>query len=257
MRNKHKKSQYLCCCICEKGVLPQNDDCVLVSNKVITDGECVLNPNGDFFIAVADGVSNSQNGAIASKTTLRLLSDANAFSKKKLGKLVLDIHEKIIKISKKDYHGLDMQTTLCALLISKNATPCYANVGDSRLYRFRNNCLEQISKDQSFVEMLYDNGKISHEQKRIHSERNLVLAAIGAKNGCIEPQIGEISDNFELGDILMLCTDGLTDYVYDDDIEATLALPLPLDRRLRCLYELALKNGSQDNISIVLLVKSA
>lgn len=255
MRNKHKKPLYICCCICEKGVPIQNDDCILIDDKIITGGEAQMNLHGNFFVAVADGVSNSQNGALASKTTLELLRQANAFSQKRLKKLIYAIHEKVIAISKKDNCHVDMQTTLCALQIARRSVPHYVNIGDSRLYHFKSNRLKQISKDQSFVEMLYDNGKISHEQKRIHRSRNLVLAAVGAENGDFEPEIGEISGDFELGDILMLCTDGLTDYVYDADIEATLALPLPPLQRLHRLCETALKNGSQDNISIAMLIR--
>ncbi|MBQ7132403.1 MAG: serine/threonine-protein phosphatase [Oscillospiraceae bacterium] len=255
MHIKPAKSPYYCCCICEKGLPSQNDDAVLAGNAIIINGEHSSNPSGDFFVGVADGVSNSQNGSLASRKTLELLSSSKAFSRKNLCKLTLGIHEKIAQISKKNNYPSNMQTTLCALHVEKSGRIHYINVGDSRLYRFRSNKLVQISKDQSFVEMLYDKGKISHEQKRIHSGRNLVLTAIGADDGSIEPEIGEISESFDFGDIFLLCTDGLTDYVYDVDIESILTLPLPLTQRIKQLYELALKNGSQDNISIATLAK--
>lgn len=252
---KTASSNYYCCCICEKGTPDHNDDCVILGKDVFCDDSISKKLRSNFFIGVADGVSNSQNGQLASILCLQALAKARVFKKTNLAKTVLNIHRKIIAYGEKNKQLKNMQTTLCALHISKKGTLRYVNVGDSRLYRFKNNNLTQISKDQSFVQMLYDKGKIPHEQKRLHSGRNLVLSVIGSDDDNIKPEYEHIDDKFEFGDIFLLCTDGLSDYVLDTDIEAVLALPLPLETRLQKLCENALQNGCTDNISICAVTK--
>ena len=249
-----RKNTYYCCAICRKGKPSTNEDCVAVGKHIIRNEDIDINAKGTLFVAVADGVSNSGNGAFASKMCLRMLTKSNR-GNNDLAKKAINIHKKLLKHGKthEEYH--DMQTTLCALLIEKNGRLRYVNVGDSRLYHFKNNELKQLSKDQSFVEMLYDKGKISQEQKHIHSSKNLVLSAMGAVSKQPEPEVSKISKSFDIGDIYMLCSDGLSDYMLDADIEAVLIQPIPLTQRLQRLYDLAINNGSSDNISIVAVSK--
>ncbi len=249
-----RKNTYYCCAICRKGKPSTNEDCVVVGKHIIRNADIDTNAKGNFFVAVADGVSNSGNGAYASKMCLQLLTKSK-HGNNDLAKKAINIHKKLLKYGETHKECSDMQTTLCALLIEKNGGLRYVNVGDSRLYRFKNNELKQLSKDQSFVEMLYDKGKISQEQKHIHSGKNLVLSAMGAISQQPEPEVNEISDVFDIGDIYLLCSDGLSDYVLDADIEAMMMQPIPLAQRLQRLYDMATENGSGDNISIVAVSK--
>lgn len=249
-----RKNTYYCYAICRKGTPNTNEDCVAVGKQIIRNADIDINAKGSFFIAVADGVSNSSDGAYASKMCLQLLTKSKR-GNKDLAKKAIDIHKKLLKYGQTHKEYCDMQTTLCALLVEKCGGLRYVNVGDSRLYRFKNNELKQISKDQSFVEMLYDKGKISQEQKHIHSSKNLVLSAMGTVSKQPEPEVSEISESFDIGDIYLLCSDGLSDYVLDADIEAMLMQPIPLAQRLQRLYDMAIENGSGDNISIAAISK--
>lgn len=249
-----RKNTYYCCAICYKGKLNANEDCVAIGKRIIRNEDIDVNSKANFFVAVADGVSNSSNGAYASKMCLQLLTKSKR-GNNNLAKKAVDIHKKLLKYGQTHEECSDMQTTLCALLIEKSGKLQYVNVGDSRLYRFKNNELKQLSKDQSFVEMLYDKGKISQEQKHIHSSKNLVLSAIGAASSQPNPEASEIDESFDIGDIYLLCSDGLSDYVLDADIEAILMQPIPLVQRLQRLYDAAIENGSGDNISIAAVSK--
>lgn len=249
-----RKNTYYCCVLCAKGLPDNNEDCAVIGKGIIRNASACKMAKGGFYIGVADGVSNSGNGAAASKMCLELLTKSKRRTKD-LNAKTLDIHEKLLKYGKSHAECNNMQTTLCAVHIDKKGCMQYVNVGDSRLYRFKNNELKQLSKDQSFVEMLYDKGKISHEQKHAHASKNLVLSAMGATSQRPEPECADISESFELGDIYLICTDGLSDYLLDADIEAILMQPYPLEQRLQKLYDCAINNGSSDNITIAAVAK--
>lgn len=249
-----RKNTYYCCAQCSKGMPDINEDCAVIGKRLIRNSSVCKKVKGDFFIGVADGVSNSGNGAVASKMCLELLIKSK-HRNKDLNAKTLDIHERLVNYGKSHAEYVNMQTTLCAMHIDKKGCMKYVNVGDSRLYRFKNNELKQLSKDQSFVEMLYDKGKIPHEQKHAHASKNLVLSAMGATSQRPEPECTDISENFELGDIYLMCTDGLSDYLLDADIEAILMQPHPLEQRLQKLYDCAINNGSCDNITIAAVAK--
>ncbi|MDE7225724.1 MAG: SpoIIE family protein phosphatase [Ruminococcus sp.] len=127
------------------------------------------------------------------------------------------------------------------------------NAGDSRLYRFHDGFLEQITRDQSLVQLLYEEGKITPEERRTHARRNIIFPVIGNINDSPTVEIRDVPEIAENGDILMLCTDGLSDYLSDEEIKEILERSVSLHEKLDILMETALKNGSKDNISIILV----
>jgi len=148
-----------------------------------------------------------------------------------------------------------MQTTLCALGVDERDMLHSINVGDSRLYRYRQKELSQLSRDQSYVQVLYENGIITEEERQTHVSRNIIFPVLGNLRERPDFDIREHHEKIESGDILLLCSDGLSDYVSKSEIEKILALPDPLVRRLQLLIELALQNNSSDNITIIALVR--
>lgn len=241
---------YYCCGITDRGrIRKHNEDALLINKDVLTkaQSECKLNP--PFIVAVADGVAGETSGEIASRLALKLLTDIKVSKHTDYQRKVLNIHEHLRRhgIS----HGiLNMQTTLCALAIDAEGTATIINVGDSRLYRFRSGELKQLSTDQSLVQMLYEQGHITREQKRIHSQRNIIFPVMG--NIETEPSVDvkTIEGGIQPGDLIIICSDGLSDYLTTGEFEETLALPKKLPKRLALLVEMAENNGSDDNISI-------
>lgn len=126
-----------------------------------------------------------------------------------------------------------------------------AHIGDSRLYRLRGECFEQLTRDHSLLQEQLDNGMITAEQARYAENRNLVTRALG-----VNPEVEVEVHDYDVrpGDIVLLCSDGLNDMVEDDDIALTLRtlsdnLALAADH----LVHLTNANGGRDNVSVVLV----
>ena len=125
-----------------------------------------------------------------------------------------------------------------------------ANVGDSRLYLFHNGALRQITHDHSYVAELVRREIITPEEAKTHPRRNWVTRAIGT-----EPhvKVDLFSEEWEAGDILILCSDGLFCSLNDADFCRILASCADLDDACETLSALAYENGSSDNITVVLI----
>ena len=241
---------YYCCGITEKGLPPHNEDAMLLHHTVMTEGALQIGVEEPFIAAVCDGVSGEQAGELASRSCLTFLSEIHYEKRLNLKRTILDIHAKITAQSKRLESTVGMQTTLCGIAIDEeHALHCF-NVGDSRLYRCRNGSLEQISRDQTLVQMLYDEGTITSEQKMVHTHRHIVLPVVGNLDAEPKPEVVIYPDGLRFGDVMLICTDGLTDYVSIYEIEEILAAPRSLHQRLHELAELALQNGGRDNITM-------
>ena len=145
----------------------------------------------------------------------------------------------------------EFAVSLCGFAVDENQNMYCINVGDSRLYRFRSSGLEQLSRDQSLVQMLYDQGKITYEEKRKHVHRNIIMPVLG--NMTAKPTIDVITldEEIEYGDVYLICSDGLSDYIVKSEIEEILSMPMSMPRRLEELVKRSLSKGCRDNISIV------
>ena len=208
-----------------------------------------------FMVAVADGVSGERGGEIASKTCMELLRDINFTSRTDLDEELGQIHTTLAQIGMTDEEMRNMQTTLCAVGIDENEELHTVNVGDSRLYRYRNGCLSQLSRDQSLVQMLYEEGSIQHWEMGTHKQKHVIFPVLGCLDSMPIFDIQMHHEQVKFGDILLLCSDGLSDVVGALEIEEILAKPKPLVRRLQLLRELAQENGSRDNISVLALTR--
>lgn len=246
---------YYCCAMTNKGTRPHNEDALLIHKTVLTDGvtECELSK--PFLLAVADGVSGELSGEIASSACLHMLKGVSFSSRMDMKQKLSSIHEALTVLGTKQEDTQNMQTTLCALGVDEYDMLHSMNVGDSRLYRCRQGHLTQLSRDQSYVQILYEAGIITEEEKQTHVKRNIILPVLGNLNEQPEFDVREHREKIEYGDILLLCSDGLSDYVSKSDMEQILLLPKPLVRRLQLLMELALKNKSSDNITMIALVR--
>jgi protein phosphatase len=155
--------------------------------------------------------------------------------------------------SQPQYSG--MGTTLVMALLHDNKITV-AHIGDSRLYRVRQEKLEQVTRDHSLLQEQIDSGMLTKEMARRSQNKNLVTRALG-----IEPKVDADVQTLDAqeGDIYLLCSDGLNDMVEDDDILLTVnSLKVNLPLAATQLVQIANDNGGRDNVSVVLIkVKKA
>jgi serine/threonine protein phosphatase PrpC len=150
--------------------------------------------------------------------------------------------------SQPQYAG--MGTTIVSALFYDNRV-AVGHVGDSRMYRLRGEELETITHDHSLLQEQLDSGMISLEDARMSKNKNLVTRAVGI-DAHVDSEI-HVHD-VQVGDIYLLCSDGLNDMVEDDDIQATLfALQGNLPLASSQLIQMANDNGGRDNVSVILV----
>lgn len=212
--------------------------------------------NGVSFLIIADGMGGHKAGQVASATACSIISEYVKDLSQKNG--IDDINAKeclenaITQANKQLYSSQlvngelsGMGTTVVATIITdKHIHVCSA--GDSRLYVIKNS-IEQITKDHSYVQDLLDKGLITEQEALIHPNKNIITRAVGT-------ELTISTDYFVLdtNDItkLIMCTDGLTNFVTDSEIERILKNN-SADEANRILIELANKNGGKDNITVV------
>ena len=150
--------------------------------------------------------------------------------------------------SQPQYSG--MGTTLVVALWHDNQLSV-GHIGDSRLYRLRGETFEQVTRDHSLLQEQIDSGMITKEQARHSQNKNLVTRAVG-----IDPQVETEVHTYTVqqGDIYLLCSDGLSDMVNDEDIQLTLSsLQTNLPLAAQQLVQQANDNGGRDNVSVILV----
>ena len=199
---------------------------------------------------VADGMGGAQAGEVASQmlveTVKDFLSKSPLYNENVLSQAILLANSKILNLARQNanYHGMGTTATILSL---DDKIAYFAHVGDSRIYRLRNNSLTQLTQDHSYVETLVRRGEITPEEARVHPMKNVLTQAVGAVEN-----ISVDTANFpvESGDTFLLCTDGLTNMVDDDSIKNILQSALnPAD----ALIDAALKAGGRDNISVIVV----
>jgi protein phosphatase len=141
-----------------------------------------------------------------------------------------------------------MGTTLIAAVIRRNGSGYILNVGDSRAYQMHKKSLKQISKDHSLVEELLEAGIITPEQAIHHPQKNVITRALGSDQ-TVDADIFEV--NIQLGDSLLLCSDGLSNIVPEGEIAAVLQDSEDAEAAVRDLMDLALSRGAPDNVTII------
>ncbi len=219
-------------------------------------------------VVLADGMGGYNAGEVASgmattvlTTELRqLLEDhaPNAVDPQSGQKAALKmLQQQIAKANTTIYQAAQSQpqyagmgTTLVVALFYDNKV-MVAHIGDSRLYRMRGNEFSQVSKDHSLLQEQVDAGMLTKEQAKLSSNKNLVTRALG-----IDPAVEAEIHEYETrpGDIYLLCSDGLSDMVGDEDIGMTLqALGANLNLAAQQLVQMANDNGGRDNISVILI----
>lgn len=206
---------------------------------------------GDRLVAVADGMGGLPAGEVASEIVIRILDELAPPAEPDpamdaLRAVVSTANQRIHAAITVDPARDGMGTTLTAALLA-GETLVLAQVGDSRCYLLRDNKLMQLTRDDTFVQALVDQGALTPDQARHHPQRSLVTRAVQGSDS--PPTIGTLT--VQAGDRLLLCSDGLSDYVEDAAIAVTLGAYG--DRQLcgEQLVKLAHQAGAPDNVTVV------
>lgn len=156
----------------------------------------------------------------------------------------------VYDLSKENHTMEGMGTTVVAAVVIGDSV-VIAHVGDSRAYILQNNELIRITKDHSYVQSLIDSGKISQDEAVYHPYKNIITRALGLEE---RVDIDCVVHDFTENSALLLCSDGLTNYVSEDEIKAVL-LQSGEDDKTKQLITLANRNGGGDNITAVIIIR--
>jgi len=200
--------------------------------------------------AVADGMGGAQAGEVASRIA------AGAFEERSVGEepaegqleeIAQEANREIHQLAQEDSSRAGMGTTLTAAMVSDNEV-ALGHVGDSRAYVLRDGELKRLTKDHSLVEELRRQGRLTEEQAEEHPQRSIITRALGP-----EPQVNVDTMTFPArdGDVFLLCSDGLTTMVSDDEIRDILVGAKNLRTAVNRLVDAANRGGGRDNITAV------
>jgi len=232
------------------------------SGMVRSHNEDSIAADAEIGLAVlADGMGGYNAGEVASGIAVAMISEemkkllgaADAEldgAEKLLGEQVARANAAIYQAAQSQPQYSGMGTTLVVALWHDNKMSV-GHVGDSRLYRLRSETFEQVTRDHSLLQEQIDSGMITREQARFSQNKNLVTRAVGIDTE-VETELHTYA--VEPGDIYLLCSDGLSDMVTDEDLQLTLSslqanLPLAAEQ----LVQQANDNGGRDNISVILV----
>lgn len=215
----------------------------------VTDSPVGNIPN---LFVVADGMGGHKAGDFASKYTVEVLERELRYSHENgpeamLKGAIQTANHKLIEAAENDVKLEGMGTTLVAATVIER-TLYFANIGDSRLYLL-NKEIKQLSKDHSLVEEMVRLGGIRAEDARNHPDKNVITRAIGAKE---DVEIDFFEYRLKKGDMVLMCTDGLSNMLDDDEIFSVVKSGRDLVESVELLIKRANDNGGKDNIGIVL-----
>ena len=220
-----------------------------------TDIGCVREQNEDSLavapplFVVADGMGGHEAGEVASEiavATIQECAPRNADAEE-LGKAVRQANRDIIDASLTGRGRPGMGTT-CTAAILEGDRLVIAQVGDSRAYLLHGGELTQLTRDHSLMANMIEAGQITPEEARVHPNRSVITRALGNEPDTV-PDLYEI--NVEAGDKLLLCSDGLTSMVEDEDIQAIMNRQSDPQRCAALLVNEAIAAGGSDNITVI------
>lgn len=202
-------------------------------------------------LVIADGMGGAAAGEVASSEAMHVIRkldrDLEGDAIEALAGAVSRANDRLGELIEEDPAIEGMGTTLDALLWDGKKF-AMAHIGDSRAYRLRSGKLTQISDDHTFVQSLVDEGRLTPDEARHHPHRSLILRALLGRDDN-DPDISTVE--VKLGDRYLLCSDGLSDMVDDNVIEATLGAET-IDFAATELIRLALEGGGYDNVTVVI-----
>ncbi|SDL75507.1 Stp1/IreP family PP2C-type Ser/Thr phosphatase [Sediminibacillus halophilus] len=216
------------------------------------------NADDQVLAVIADGMGGHKAGDVASQMATSLLSDiwretaeltSPETAESWLTDTLMRVNQSILDYSRSHEECEGMGTTIVSVICSKDFITI-AHVGDSRCYLINEQGFKQITEDHSLVNELVRSGQISKDDAEHHPRKNVLLKALGTEEN-IQADIQSIG--WDKGDKLLLCSDGLTNKLSDEEIEEVLSSSVTLQDSARQLIDMANERGGEDNISVVLV----
>jgi protein phosphatase len=207
---------------------------------------CVASGAGGALLIVADGMGGHAAGEVASRIAIETVSSSDA----PLPDRVTDANRAVLEAAEQRPERFGMGTTLTVGEFRPDGTLEVGHIGDSRLYLFRRSALLQVTTDHSLVAEYLAAGAISPEEAATHPRRNVITRALGIDQ---EITVDSHTVHLRLGDRVLICSDGLTSMLPDDEIAAILqAQPAPQAAGW-ALIEAANQAGGEDNITVAIV----
>ena len=202
---------------------------------------------------VADGMGGHQAGDYASKCTVETMvrEIKGCFEQSPiriLSRAIRIANDQVRRKAREDESLYGMGTTVVAATVLGKYLQV-ANVGDSRLYII-NEEVRQITRDHSLVEEMVRMGGLDREAARNHPDKNIITRAIGARDTI---EIDFFHEELKSGDLILMCSDGLTNMLEDEEIGRILKTPGTIEERAERLIDAANQNGGRDNIAVILI----
>lgn len=216
-----------------------------------------------YLLVVADGMGGAAAGEVASMMAIALgtglelnqpkwafrLDGAEADDlKRRATATIRRIQDGLVRHAEADPTLEGMGTTLTAAYSVGDELFVF-HVGDSRAYLFRDGALRQLTRDHTVARALADAGQITPEQVATHRKRNVLYNVLGTQSSDVQVEIGQV--RLEDGDVLLLCSDGLTDMLDDGELADVLGRIADPEAACDALIELALARGGRDNVTVL------
>lgn len=223
-----------------------NEDCMTTFDS----------PNGRV-VAVCDGMGGQAAGDVASRLACDIITDILSNNKfrtptEAITRACMAANQGIVHKAAQNPELEGMGAT-CVLVIIKDGLVYYGWVGDSRIYYITPGSIRQITRDQSYVQQLVDQGVISAEEAEHHPQKNQILNALGLPN-MTPPELCAVPLTPEPGSVILLCSDGLSGMIDNQQIERIVSDPnMNLQRKADKLVEQAILHGGSDNITVQLI----
>ena len=220
-----------------------------------TDIGCLRDHNEDSLVvtpplfAVADGMGGHAAGEVASEIAVRVLSELAPEHPdvEALGRAIEEANRAVIQAAREGRGRQGMGTTMTAARLEGERL-VIAQVGDSRAYLLHQGKLQQLTRDHSLMADMIEAGQLTPEEARTHPQRSVITRALGS-DAHLHPDIYEI--NVETGDRLLICSDGLSGMIFDDQIENTLRRVQDPQRCASQLVNEAIAAGGHDNVTVI------
>ena len=232
-------------------VRDHNEDSVIISENL----------SGEIFMAVADGMGGHKAGEVASSIAISHIGtrfrEMSSVGNKEdavswLKEAVSEANNLIYKYTEEHPESSGMGTTIVISLLTKDFL-LFGNIGDSSGFVIKKGKLHKVTTDHTLVNLLVKSGELTEEEAKDHPRKNVLMKALGAMSA-VEMDVFDVETDI---DGILLCSDGLTNMLENEQIEKVLHESLTVEEKIRKLIYKANNRGGNDNISVALLMKEA
>jgi len=217
--------------------------------------------NRGFLLLVADGIGGADEGGEGAARAVRTVAEfllheteiCSQLVRERRDEAVEALRQSVVKahrtlVEASDTEGTDRRATTLTMYAAFWPFAFVLHVGDSRLYRYRDGALERLTTDQTVAQMMVDAGAMTQETAERSHLRDVLWSAVGSAEAV--PEV-VVTDCTRRG-VVLLCTDGLTKHVSDDEIAAHMARHTSTKTTCQALIDLALERGGTDNVTVVM-----